>query len=716
MPFHAYAINNVSEHAINHAFDEPWFTAPAVPSFPDRAAYKRWLATPGSVVPLFSLVEGETASLKVSASNPAYRVHGLVVDYDTPISDSEFAAGCSRFPAEFPPFAFNRSRSGGVHVVWRFEEPTFYYGADTFKKLMGQAEKALKLNDLFPGYDAALLTKHDQTYTAGDKWTVNENAKIKKETLGVWLFETLRKTVDFDKGLEIPFEILEKAVHAKFPGRWTGPFQEGARGIRFFDPVADNPTAAIVRKTGMTCFTGDRPFLTWAEIFGGSFVREYQENRIGRAVNDLWCDGESFYRKTQIGDWDKCGIDATRRHLKAQYALSGNPPKGEELSEVERAIHALEMTRRVAGALPFPHRPAPEIEWNGKKYLNDSTCSLVKPVDETQVWGVNFPWIADFTTGLMRDQKNLDVLLSEVSRFLKSCHAGFPCAGHTVFLAGPPGTGKTFWSRCIAGQMLGGYSEVTKFLVKRCQYNSAAFEKAWWVIDDATPTQDLRDHRQYSAVIKALTANPTFPYEKKFGYAGDCPFSGRLFVTLNIDPESILMLPDTEASALEKITMLMTSDRIAPMDADEQARYETVNRELPFFVRWLLDYETPAWIKELGHDDRFGFRAWQDPDLLEEVKAVSVSQSVLEAVSMWLNDHTEDPGKKLTGEWVGLTSELLSNIQCHSVASNILGKIPLNTFGRHLSRAAKNGCTWIKTKRAAGGVGTRVTLTRRTLP
>lgn len=49
-------------------------------------------------------------------------------------------------------------------------------------------------------------------------------------------------------------------------------FELGARGVRFWDPLADCPTAAIVRENGMVCFTGAFPFQSWADIFGTDFI------------------------------------------------------------------------------------------------------------------------------------------------------------------------------------------------------------------------------------------------------------------------------------------------------------------------------------------------------------------------------------------------------------------------------------------------------------
>ena len=44
-----------------------------------------------------------------------------------------------------------------------------------------------------------------------------------------------------------PIGRVAEEVEKRFPGRWPGAFEIGARGPRFWDDTASNPTAAIVR-------------------------------------------------------------------------------------------------------------------------------------------------------------------------------------------------------------------------------------------------------------------------------------------------------------------------------------------------------------------------------------------------------------------------------------------------------------------------------------
>ena len=692
----AFSVRNLADPAIDRKFDEPWFSAPEIhPGFAtDREAYKRWIHSPDAVVPLFSLIEGENRSLRASAANRPFKIHGIVADYDTELTDKEVEAGLARVPASYPLFAWNRTRRGGMRCVWRFEKPVFYYGPDSYKRLMGRVKKELKLGSLFPDLDEKALLDANQTYVAGNKWAVNTEACIKNQTLWLWLFDILTRTDDFSgEDVEVPLDRVAAEAEKRFPGRWKGDLVEGARGIRFWDPIADNETAAIIRKTGVSCFTGPRGFMRWQDIFGKGFVQEYLEDKRGKAMADLWCDtSDTFYRRLPDETWVSMNTEQLRRHLKVQYGLS-DKAGDESASEVDQVIHKIETAKRVDRAVPLPHWQGDIIEIDGRKHLNTSTCKLFMPALDPQAWGENFPWIADYVTGLMADELNLGTLLYSAAVHLKSAHAGRPCRGHAMFVVGPTGTGKTLWSRRILGRMFGGSVSVTKQFTDptRNRFNDACFARAIWTIDDAVTRDDPTAHLNYSNEVKALVANPDFHYAQKWGYEGDCPFTGRLWVTMNMDALSLTMLPDTGISMLEKVCFLRTSDRQVKVSANETERYELIDRELPYFIRWLLDMPRPG---HLDRDDRFGFKAWHDPMLLEDTRGYSPLASTLGALDAWRRDHEPlDPKKR---EWVGNTAKLLTLLRAHPEAAISVERVSVVALGRHLANAVRNEVSWVQ--------------------
>src|SRR5690606_36589839 len=76
------------------------------------------------------------------------------------------------------------------------------------------------------------------------------------------------KSLNKDCKSEVSLEAIAAEVEKRFPGRWQGEFKVDATGVRFWDPNADAPAGCQVKPDGMLCFTGNVPFMRWADIFG----------------------------------------------------------------------------------------------------------------------------------------------------------------------------------------------------------------------------------------------------------------------------------------------------------------------------------------------------------------------------------------------------------------------------------------------------------------
>jgi hypothetical protein len=629
----------------------PWeFDARPWPT--DNAnAYKTWRKQPTTEHLFFSGFIGQAPTIRVSEQNPPREVVALVADYDAAISDEELERGITRAEKYYSPALAHRTPlSGGVRLIWRLERPLLLPSYDVAKRFLKYAAKMLHLKALLPGFDEQAGENPNLYYDVGHTWCEVADAQIPWVEAAGWLVKVSDKAKW--TGDVIPIEILAAEVADRFPGRWQGDFVEGARGVRFWDPTADNPTAAIVRPTGMQCFTGLEPFVPWSQIFGRGFVERVSAREMGKVLEDLFYDGTDYWRKGDEGAWVPMSEREMARHLKVRLGLSAEKIEGRTHSEVEEALQVIGEKARIVGVAPFVYLPQGVLEFQGERVLNISNVRVCTPAEDSGEFGEFFPWIGTFLQELFDPWEQLEFMLAWLKRFYTSARDGKLVQGQAVFVAGDTGRGKTFFSNRIVGGLMGGHADASQFLLGRTSFNKNLFHRGLWTVDDATPGDNAGDHKTFSSMIKRVTANNQFEYHAKFKDSAMVSWFGRVIVTGNLDADSLRILPDLDTSILDKLLLFKTGARVSHFP-DRHELEMTVTRELPHLAAWLLAWEPPAHV--LDPDPRYGVARYHHPFLRQSAGDSSDVSTVREL----LQKHIEETGKDLEDTSVGLLQRLL---------------------------------------------------------
>ncbi len=695
----------IPNHVSNVITDvtEPW--APdqqkPIPDFGTKAQYRKWCALSTTNHNFFSMIEGENPSARVNGDNKPFRVHGIVADFDADVTDEELAAGLTRQNFEYPIYAYNRTFSNGVRVVWRFEEPIFFYSRDNYKRLVARLRRELQIGDICPGLDEEALFDAHKTYAGGDNWKVLGGI-IRAAAVHLWSQEVSEREEWSDYGrARIPLDQVKAEIDNKWGEHaWEGDFALGSRGVRFWE--GGTAKSVIVRETGLTCFTGDKPFITWDDLLGKAFVQKFMESRAGAALRDMHFDGRNYWRKLVEGSWCPLPTEMARRHLQVQYGLEAKIPKGENFSEVDSVLHRLETTKYIAAALPFPCNPNELVLIDGVPHLNISNVRVIQPASESKEWGEGFSFVSGYLSQLFLHDNSLVHILAWMRHAYLGALRGDPSRGHALFIAGPTGTGKTLFSRCIMGNIFGGCRDASACLVDGDKYSDRLFESFIWAIDDSYAANDPRAHARYSTAIKAVVANPTARYAKKYGAETDIPFNGRLVVTMNDDALSLEMLPNIEASLQDKLLLVRTGSDPVDLPARWGALDVLVKGELPNFLRWLIDWEPPVDI--VGEPDRFGYAAHQDEQLIEDAREESSIGIISELVQTFKAIYKL--GHKESLEWTGTTTELLSLMASYPETQYCCPKNP-TVLGRQLRQSMGQGLKGLNRKSVRFGTEVR---------
>jgi hypothetical protein len=120
----------------------------------DKVQFAKWSAAPTTEHMFFSVVEGESDTLRVDAKdNIPYKIHGAVADYDAEVSPETLKHALDTAPTEFLPNYISMTFSGNARAVWLFESPVLvssWAAAVAFQK---EAARQLKLSKFLAGFD-----------------------------------------------------------------------------------------------------------------------------------------------------------------------------------------------------------------------------------------------------------------------------------------------------------------------------------------------------------------------------------------------------------------------------------------------------------------------------------------------------------------------------------------------------------------------------------
>ncbi|MDF7826875.1 hypothetical protein P4B35_22800 [Pontiellaceae bacterium B12227] len=668
-----FAIPNLASSRISEC--KPWEVRSVAPPKTD------W-NRPDVEHAFYSGFEGEFPSTRIeSKNNPAVALHWLVADYDGDI-DQHARDSLIELSVDFRPQYICRTTSGGARLLWKLEEPFPLHNIELTRRLMRYVRKKMKLSKLLGGFETGAFENPDLYYEAGSDWIQLSDDEIPASYMMQWSIESSDGYKWNKLGLSIPMEIVARAVNRHFPGRWQGDFQIGTRVVCFWVPDADNLTTAVVRESGMQCFEGTQAFVPWSSIFGQRFVKQFKEDRIARSVEKIYHDGRDYWLRHPNKNWICVNKGDLIMYLKVDHKLRNRAMRGETASEIDYALCLIRDHQHIDCASPLVHRPDGIVQVNNHCILNISSVKMLQPADVSTAWSsstneCSFPWLRDFFEGFFDPSEQLEYFYAWLKRWYESALNKRMEPGQAAFFAGDPNCGKTLLTNVILSRIFGGHADASSFLSGEDSFNSHLFTKAVWTVDDVVPLSNRRSHMKFSSHIKKVAANRTFSVREKYRVDQFIEWNGRIAVTCNTDPESIRILPDVDLSNRDKINLFRTAKRSSFVFPDNVV--EIIVSELPFFLRWLLDWPPP---EHVVGDTRFGVKTYCEDSLLEAARNSSSAYSFLEVMLKFFEGQDED-------FWQGSATELLSSmLNDDDGLARIASRYSPTSVGRELSKLA----------------------------
>tara|TARA_B100001093_G_scaffold169071_2_gene161839 strand:- start:3119 stop:4927 length:1809 start_codon:yes stop_codon:yes gene_type:complete len=520
-----------------------------------------------------------------------------------------------------------------------------------YDSFMGYINKSLKMDKLFAGFDKTSL-KPNQYFELGEDWIKTGDA-IPTDVFHACLSKAVSSKPPESSDTSVPLDVVAPEVESRFPNRWFGEFEVGARGPLFWiDDGIDRDGCQVV-EDGVVCYSdrAGKGFMSWGDIFGGSFVKDYETKKLSTLLDEYWFNGKTFF-KLLYGNAVSIPKEQLLLELR-QAGFSVRVRRGRAISEVEEALLTVSNNNRIDEIAPVVFSSDRIVSYNATRILN---CSNLVPVEpdsdgDPAKWPFLHQWLNQLFANSSKNPA-LDYFYSWLQRFYTAVLDRVPLQGQALLLVGPTGRGKSLLSNKIISGLVGGFSDASDYLSGQTKFNKDLGRVASWVIDDTTSAASFQDQRRATELLKRAVANPRVEYMAKYADAMSIPWTGRVTLSLNMDANSLSVIPSLDTSNRDKLMALLISNKSTNSFPANSQLEATIEQELPHFGKFLLDWKVPKEVEDVG---RFGVKSYIDPTIADAAYDNSSRSSIAELVEFFAKRCREiypDMGK-----WSGTLTE-----------------------------------------------------------
>jgi len=654
----------------------------------NKDARQRWYKDKSTNHCFYTAIEGVIATQRVGKENPPKSIHGFTADYDIKIPAERIMEAIKSM--DLKPCYFETSLGGNFRLVWLLETPLQIETSAFGRFVLQQSYDWLRLG-LLPGLDRPAYEEASRLYCNGGIWEEIRGGEPIPTAKSQAFFVECGKQFRFQAGDDaaVPLDIVEKAIREKYPSfDWPGTFELETQGPSFWIADSVSTQSAIVKPGGMFTFAAhaSKPFYSWTDLLGKEFTDAFQADAIAKATEDVWWDTKSFWRRVN-GLYTPMDRTELGSYFKCTCRLSGKPGQS-GISQIESAFEHIFNHQRVAGAAPFVLRRSGLVVFDGERRLNTYSGSPLQPSETPQQWGDSggFPFVSRWLDQFFVPAEQLPYWLAGHKHYYLSALNYSPSPGQNFFLMGGTGIGKTLLNREVVGASVGGFVDASDFLVAGAQFNSHLMKRPHWTLDDDAPAGSAVAIMRVHMMFKKVAANQQFICNTKFQAASMVEWMGRIGCTTNLDFVSSRIVGPLDNSSLDK-TNLFRCTSVSQIEFPDRLEIRQIlDRELPCFLRWLIDWEPPP---QVERDARYGYKSYQEPALLDKTyqssPTASFKEVLVEFLASYFQQETEAPF------WEGTVSMLLRNILTFQSNDLVLKAMKLDQTSRFLEQINREG-------------------------
>ena len=401
-----------------------------------------------------------------------------------------------------------------------------------------------------------------------------------------------------------------------------------------------------------------------------------------------------YWIQNNESSWIEITESSAKRYIR-HLGYSSKPAEGCLTSPLDEMLMEIQTERDVAWVGPLAgYKKGPTVAF-GRRILVTDEARLIEPKDGP------WPSIKCLVENLFGHQTAFVNGWLKVA--LESLRSREFRPGQALAIAGERGCGKSLFQNQIVTPLLGGRSaKPYRYMSGGSDFNGDLFGCEHLMIEDEVASTDLRARRHFGSRIKDFVANETNSHHAKNRNAITLRPFWRVSISLNDEPENLMILPPIDESLADKLMLLKAAKKPLPMPTgtnEERRRFqETITGELPGFVHYLLNEHE---IDPVHKCERYGIIHYHHPEMLGALDELSPEKRLAEVIDLALFKNPISENWK--GTATELQRELLRTDFCrdaeriltfNNAAGTYLGRLAKKHPARYIRRKVRGQPYW----------------------
>jgi hypothetical protein len=361
----------------------------------------------------------------------------------------------------------------------------------------------------------------------------------------------------------------------------------------------------------------------------------------------VWYDAgrKEFWIENARGGWIMVNESSVKRYLKGAGVPSICLP-GDLISPIDKKLIQIQRECDIAFAGPLAGYPVGITEVCGNRLLVTSGAKLIDP--KPGDWGLLEKVLQNLFNDPVHDQR--PYVKGWLKIAVEALQGNQRRPGQALAIAGARGSGKSLIQNVIT-EILGGRSaKPFRYMTGGTDFNSELCGAEHLMIEDEIASTDMRTRRHFGARIKDFTVNEVQSLHQKNRPAVSVRPFWRLSITLNDQPEDLLILPPIDDALEDKIMLLKAQKHPMPMPTETKAERDAFMKallaELPAFLWHLSQWQIPEKLR----CHRFGITHFHHPELLSAIQELAPEARLLELIDWYFWPSQLEEGERLTAK------------------------------------------------------------------